>query len=84
MAFGTSNRNSNGEYMNFGKSGNVIKTGAGIFEQTEVANTIYYNTFSLKLLEDALYELSASKLDMNNRVFIIKTGRNINYSALAS
>ena len=74
MAFGTSNRNANGEYMNFGKSGNVIKTGAGIFEQTEVANTTYYNTFSLKLLEDALYELSASKLGMNDRLFIIKTG----------
>ena len=74
MAFGTSNRNANGEYMNFGKSGNVIKTGAGIFEQTEVANTIYYNTFSLKLLEDALYELSASKLGMGDRVFVIKTG----------
>jgi len=28
MAWGTSNRNLNGEYMNFGKSGNVIKTGA--------------------------------------------------------
>lgn len=75
MAFGTSNRNMNGEYMNFGKSGNVIKMGAGIFEQTEVANTMYYNTFSLKLLEDALYELSASKLGMNERVFIIKTGQ---------
>ena len=74
MAFGTSNRNANGEYMNFGKSGNVIKTGAGIFEQTEVANTIYYNTFSLKLLEDALYELSASKLGIGDRVFVIKTG----------
>lgn len=74
MAFGTSNRNANGEYMNFGKSGNVIKTGAGVFEQTEVANTIYYNTFSLKLLEDALYELSASKLGMGDRVFVIKTG----------
>lgn len=74
MAFGTSNRNANGEYMNFGKSGNVIKTGAGIFEQTEVANTMYYNTFSLKLLEDALYELSASKLSMSDRLFIIKTG----------
>lgn len=74
MAFGTSNRNANGEYMNFGKSGNVIKTGAGIFEQTEVANTIYYNTFSLKLLEDALYELSTSKLGMGDRVFVIKTG----------
>ena len=74
MAWGTSNRNSNGEYMNFGKSGNVIKTGAGIFEQTEVANTMYFNNFSLKLLEDALYELSASKLSLDDRVFIIKTG----------
>lgn len=74
MAWGTSNRNSNGEYMNFGKSGNAIKTGAGIFEQTEVANTMYYNVFSLKLLEDALYELSASKLAMDDRLFIIKTG----------
>lgn len=74
MAFGTSNRNANGEYMNFGKSGNVIKTGAGLFEQMEVANTMYYNNFSLKLLEDALYNLSASKLDMGDRTFIIKTG----------
>lgn len=74
LAFGTSNRNANGEYMNFGKSGYAIKTGAGIFEQTEVANTMYYNTFSLKLLEDALYELSAAKLGMGDRLFIIKTG----------
>ena len=74
MAFGTSNRNANGEYMNFGKSGNVIKMGSGLFEQMEVANTIYYNTFSLALLEDALYELSASKLDFNERYFVIKTG----------
>lgn len=82
MAFGTSNRNANGEYMNFGKSGNVIKTGAGIFEQTEVANVMYYNTFSLKLLEDALYELSAGKLDMADRTFVIKTGRHKSYLTL--
>lgn len=74
LAFGRSNRNANGEYMNFGKSGNVIKTGAGLFEQMEVANTMYYNTFSLKLLEDAIYELSAGKLDFGERTFIIKTG----------
>lgn len=74
LAFGRSNRNIQGEYMNFGKSGNVIKTGAGLFEQLEVANTIYYNTFSLKLLEDALYSLSASKLGLGDRYFIIKTG----------
>lgn len=40
----------------------------------EVANTMYYNTFSLKLLESALYELSASKLDFGDRYFVIKTG----------
>lgn len=74
LAFGRSNRNSNGEYMNFGKSGNPIETGAGLFEQMEVGNTMYYNTFSIKLIEDALYELSAAKLDMNDRHFLIKTG----------
>ena len=40
----------------------------------EGSNTMYYNTFSLKLLEDALYELSASKLDFGDRYFLIKTG----------
>ena len=74
LAFGTSNKNLNGEYMNFGKSGNEIQTGAGLFEQMEVANTMYYNNFSLKLLEDALFELSTSKLKYADRLFIIKTG----------
>lgn len=74
MAFGTSNRNSNGEYLNFGKSGNVIKMGAGLFEQIEASNTMYYNTFSIKLIEDALYSISASKLDMGDRYFLLKTG----------
>ena len=74
LAFGRSNRNGNGEYKNIGKSGGVIKTGAGLYEQMEVANTFYYNDFSLKLLEDALYELSAAKLGMKDRYFLIKTG----------
>jgi hypothetical protein len=74
LAFSTSNRNANGEYMNFGKSGSVIKQGAGLFEQMEVANTMYYNKFSLKLIEDALYQLSASKLEYGDRTFLIKTG----------
>ena len=74
LAFGRSNRNGNGEYKNIGKSGGVIKTGAGLYEQMEVANTFYYNDFSLKLLEDALYELSAAKLGMKNRYFLIRTG----------
>lgn len=49
--------------------------GAGLYEQMESSNTTYYNTFSLKLLEDALYQLSAAKLDFNDRTFIVKTGK---------
>lgn len=40
----------------------------------EVSNTMPYNTFSLKLIEDALYQLSASKLDFKDRTFVMKTG----------
>jgi len=74
IAFGRSNRNKNGEYLNIGKSGEVIRMGAGLYQQMEVSNTDTYNTFSLKQLENALYELSAANLDMKDRTFILKTG----------
>lgn len=74
MAWGTSNRNSNGEYLNIGKSGEVIRMGDGLFAQLEVANTTYYNNFSIKFLEDALYDLCASKLDFRERTFVLRTG----------
>lgn len=73
-AWGTSNRNANGEYLNIGKSGEVIRMGDGLFAQLEVANTMYYNNFSIKLIEDALYELCAAKLDYRNRTFVLRTG----------
>lgn len=75
MAFGVSNRDNNGEYKNFGKSGNVIKTGDGLFAQLEVSNTTYYNKFSLGMIEAALMELSSNKLDFGDRVFMLKTGQ---------
>lgn len=76
LAFGRSNRNANGEYMNFGKSGNVIRMGAGIFEQCEVSNTRYYTDTDtvMDLILDSLYELSAGKIDFGQRKFVIKTG----------
>lgn len=74
IAYGRSNRNNNGEYLDIGKSGEVIRTGAGLFQQMEVNNTDFYNSFSLKKIEDALYNLSAANLDMKDRVFILKTG----------
>lgn len=76
MAFGRSNRNANGEYLNIGKSGNVIKMGAGLYEQMEVSHTYYYDTagFNLDYLQNILYDLCAAKLGFGDRHFIIKTG----------
>lgn len=74
IIYGRSNRTSTGEYKNFGKSGNVLQTGAGIREQMEYANTHYYNEFSIRLIEDALFELSTGVLDFKNRVFVLETG----------
>lgn len=74
IMYGRSNRNRNGEYLNIGKSGNVITMGAGLREQMEVGNVVYYNDFSLKLIEDLLYELSVNKIEIKNRTFILRTG----------
>jgi len=74
MVFGRSNRNANGEYTNIGKSGEAIRTGAGLYEQMDVTNTIYYNDFSLRLIEDALSAISEGKLNFDERVFVLRTG----------
>lgn len=75
IAHSRSNRNENGEYMDFDKSGEVIREGDGIYAQAEVANVRYYNKFSLRLLEDILYNLVDDKLGFKNRTFILKTGQ---------
>ena len=76
IVFGRSNRNKNGEYANYGKSGNVIKQGAGLREQMEYSNVIYYNDTSeiLSILENALYDLSSGRLDLSDRTFVVRTG----------
>jgi len=74
MMFSRSNRDANGQYHDIGKSGFVIKQGAGVREQMEVSNTHYYNACSLDLLESILYDLSEGKLDMSDRTFVIRTG----------
>jgi hypothetical protein len=74
-AWGRSNRNKNGEYQNFGKSGDVIKTGDALYAQIENGgNIMYYNDFSLKAIEDALYYLFAGKTDFNKRNVVMRTG----------
>ena len=74
LMFARSNRDENGDYHNIGKSGHVIKQGSGIREQMEVSNTIYYNNFNIKFIENMLMELCEGKLSMDERHFILKTG----------
>lgn len=73
--YSKSNRKSNGEYQNFGVSGEVIKKGDGIRVQLDRGNVIYYNKFSLKLLEEALLKISAAKIELGaGRHFTLHTG----------
>ena len=74
MLYGTSNRNANGEYLNFDASGEVLRMGSGLYELMERGNIIPYNKFSLAFLEEILTGFSASKLEFSDRKFLITTG----------
>ena len=75
LMYGRSNRDQSGLYLNKDhKSLQTLTMGAGFREQMEVSNTIFYNTFSIKLIEDLLLDLSEAKLGFNDRKFIMKTG----------
>lgn len=74
LAYGRSNRNENGEYMDFGPSGKAIRKSAGLYQQLEYGNVRYVNKFSLKVLEDSLRDLMSGKVDYANRHVTITTG----------
>lgn len=71
---GVSTRLENGEYSNFGLSGLPNKQGMGFRALMELGNQQYYNKFNIGLIEDALYAISAGKLDFSKRKFVIRTG----------
>tara|TARA_R110000851_G_scaffold87648_1_gene191080 strand:+ start:35225 stop:36715 length:1491 start_codon:yes stop_codon:yes gene_type:complete len=75
ICFSRSNRSGDGHYFNVGKSGYYIKQGMGLREQMEASNAVFYNTFSLSLLESLLYDIGEGKLDYgNDRVILMRTG----------
>lgn len=74
LAYGTSNRNEYGEYLNYGKSGEVIRMGDGLYPQMSYGNMYYYNDDPLPMIEAALVSLSAGRLDFNQRTFTLRTG----------
>ena len=71
---GVSTRMENGEYSNFGLSGLANRQGSGFREQQAAGNQTYYTKFSIGLIEDALYGVSAGKLDFSKRKFVVRTG----------
>jgi len=71
---GVTTRLENGEYSNFGLSGLANRQGSGFREQQAAGNQSYYTKFSIGLIEDALYGISAGKLDFNKRKFVVRTG----------
>ena len=78
VVWGRSNRNENGEYLNIGKSGEVIRVGAGLMEQREFGHTEFYNDTStvLKCIENALETICANgNLPLADQVFEVHTGR---------
>ena len=71
---GVSTRMENGEYSNYGLSGLANRQGAGFRQPQAAGNMTYYTKFSIGLIEDALYGVSAGKLDFNKRKFVVRTG----------
>lgn len=72
---GVSTELSNGEYSNFDQlSGMANRQGSGFREQQSRGNMVYYTKFSLPLVEDQLYALTAGKIDYKKRKFVMRTG----------
>lgn len=79
LMFGRSNRSQYGSFNVTGDSGYKIKTGAGIREQMETANTTYYTTFDIDEFSSRLMDLSEGKLDTDDRAFVGRCGERFAY-----
>lgn len=75
IAFGTTNVDETGESKNYGISGRMLQHGQGLRQQMDQTNVIFYNQFSIDLLESILIQLSYNKLGLNDREFVINTGQ---------
>lgn len=77
--YSRSNRNTNGSYMSYGKSGKAIKQGDGIYAQMLYGNTHYYNDFNenfdIEGLCDAIYSIyEQGNIPIEQRKIVVTTG----------
>ncbi len=77
LVYGQSNMNPNGEFKNYGKSGGVIETGAGLFEQMSYGGHVhYYNDFDIDMLTDIIDRIFAEgNHPMSESNIQVHTGR---------
>lgn len=74
IGHGKSNKLADGTFGHNGESGNVIRSGYGLYEQMEYGNILTYNTFSLDMLTDFAMDMSYGKIPEDKREFIVSTG----------
>lgn len=75
LVYGVSNIDEAGATYNKGVSGRDIKIAPGLRQQQEQSNKIYYNYFSLDLLENAAQQLAQGSVNIMELNFIVRTGR---------
>jgi hypothetical protein len=74
LAYGKSNKLSDGSFGHVGESGNVLRSGFGMYDQMEYGNILTYGTFSLDMLTDFAMDMSYGKIPEDKREFVISTG----------
>lgn len=75
MMFGRSNRNANGSYFGWDKSGMVERHGDGLIPQGMYSGVTYYNSFSIKAFADAIYaRFDQGSIPFSERHIVAVTG----------
>lgn len=74
IMYAKNNVSSDGKYYDKGTSGNMIKQGDGIKEQTRKANYATYNKFNIKAVSDHVISLSVNKYQMGERKVMMNSG----------
>lgn len=73
--FGRSNSDTKGIYNQKDRSGNKIKVGSGIREQTEASNTAYYTEFDIDYFGSVIMDLTENKSPMDETNIVVRTGK---------
>ena len=74
IMYSTANKTADGNYMQKGKSGHVIRMGAGIRQQMESSNFNTYTEFNIEKFTEMLLELTVGKVVMGQREVTVATG----------